>query len=150
MLVELSANQSTLRSKPTLEIPVLLVHDLQEISVIGTDSQLRELHNLIGLGSESVDCVTQFRDTKIAGATADHPGEFIEVDIHLVSIVGNVERDEFCGCQVVRKEREVLSHRRVDMKARIAEGSHPVVRVVVAVVGVQWVSGATLAAHVDL
>jgi hypothetical protein len=38
VLVELSVDQSTLGSKATLEVPVLMVHDLQEVGVVATDS----------------------------------------------------------------------------------------------------------------
>ena len=104
MLVELPVDQTALRSESTLEVSVLVVHNLQKLSVVAADCQLGEFSNFVGLSSESVDRVTQLGDANVAGALANKLAEFFKVNIHLVRVVGKVERDQVGGCQIVCKK----------------------------------------------
>jgi hypothetical protein len=150
VLVELSVDQTALRSETTLEVPVLVVHNLKELGVVGADCQLGEFRNFVGLRSEGVDGFAQLGDADVAGARGNELAKLFEVKVHLVRVIGKIERDQFCGCQIVCKERQVLAHRFVVVESRVAIGRHPIVGVVVAVVRVKRVSGTAIAAHIDL
>ena len=150
MLVELSVDQTALRSEATLEVSVLVINDLQELGVVAADCELGKCNDFVGLSSEGVDRITQLGDADVAGATADYLSEIVEVNVHLICVVREVEWNQVCGCQVVCKERQIFAHRFVMVEARVAKGGHPVVRVVVAVVRVQGISWTATAAHVNL
>ena len=93
VLVELSVDQTALRSETTLEVSVLVVHNLKELGVVGADCQLGKLRDLVCLSSEGVDSAAQLGDADIAGASVNKLAELFKVNVHLVRVVGKVERD---------------------------------------------------------
>ena len=134
--IELSVRQTTLASKPTVEVSELVVLHADQITVSLLHSRRHQGLRFLSLGAESVDCLPQLGDVDILRSIPDGVLEILVIDVHFVGEVDRFQRQALVCGKVIREERQILSHSFMDKEAWVAESRHPMPAIVVGVVAV--------------